>query len=323
MKQTTFASLAYAHTGKRTRRELFLTQMDAVIPWAPLCALIAPHYPKPTATRGGRVPLPLETKLRIYCLQQFYDLSDPGAEEALYDSEAMRRFARIELGEDTVPDESTILQFRRLLERHGLTGAIFEAIGEHLRTHGLLLRQGTLVDATLIHAPASTKNRTGQRDPEMSQTKKGQQWYFGMKAHIGVGLASGLVHTVVGTTAKVADIAQLPALLHGHEQVVLGDGGYHRTDRTLDALPPRRGPRIVTPFRRSAQRPRTADEARWNRELAALRAKVEHPFRVIKRQFGFTRVRYRGLAKNTTRLHVLFALANLYLARRRLLAAPG
>jgi IS5 family transposase len=323
MKQTTFASLAYAHKGKRTRRERFLAEMDAVIPWDRLTALIEPHYPKPTPTRGGRVPLPLQVKLRVYCLQQFYDLSDPGAEEALYDSDAMRRFARIELGEDTVPDESTILQFRRLLERHGLTGAIFEAIGEHLRAHGLLLRQGTLVDATLIHAPASTKNRERARDPEMSQTKKGNQWYFGMKAHIGVDLVSGLVHTVVGTTAKVADITQLPHLLHGQEQVVLGDAGYHRADRTLDAPPPAHGPRILTPFRRAAHRPRTPNEARCNRELASLRARVEHPFRVLKRQFGFTKVRYRGLAKNTVRLHSLFALANLYLARRQLLAATG
>lgn len=183
------------------------------------------------------------------------------------------------------------------------------------------MRQGTLVDATLIHAPSSTKNRERTRDPDMSQTKKGNQWYFGMKAHIGVDLASGLVHTVVGTTAKVADITQLPHLLHGQEQVVLGDAGYHRTDRTLDAPPPDRGPRIVTPFRRTARA--TPDQARCNRELASLRAKVEHPFRVIKRQFGFTTVRYRGLAKNTARLHSLFALANLYLARRRLLATAG
>ena len=321
MKQTTFASLAYAHKGKRTRRERFLAEMDAVIPWARLVALIEPHYPKPTATRGGRVPLPLQTKLRVYCLQQFYDLSDPGAEEALYDSDAMRRFARIELGDDTVPDESTILQFRRLLERHGLTGAIFQAVGEHLAAHGRVMRQGTLVDATLIHAPSSTKNRERARDPDMSQIKMGNQWYFGMKAHIGVDLASGLVHTVVGTTAKVADITQLPHLLHGQEQVVLGDAGYHRTDRTLDAPPPDRGPRIVTPFRRTARA--TPDQARCNRELASLRANVEHPFRVIKRQFGFTTVRYRGLAKNTARLHSLFALANLYLARRRLLATAG
>ena len=225
MKQTTFAGLAYTHKKKQTRREKFLAEMDQVIPWADLCALIEPHYPKPTKTRGGRVPLPLMTKLRIYCLQQFYDLSDPGAEEALYDSESMRRFAGIELGEDAVPDESTILQFRRLLEKHNLTAAIFETINRYLSERGLLLRQGTLVDATIIHAPSSTKNKRGKRDPEMSQTKKGNQWYFGMKAHIGVDGNSGLVHTVVGTTAKEADITQLEKLLHGDEEVVLGDAG--------------------------------------------------------------------------------------------------
>ena len=225
MKQTTFAGLAYANKKKQTRREKFLAEMDQVIPWSDLCALIEPHYPKPTKTRGGRVPLPLMTKLRIYCLQQFYDLSDPGAEEALYDSESMRRFAGIELGEDAVPDESTILQFRRLLEKHNLTAAIFETINRYLSDQGLLLRQGTLVDATIIHAPSSTKNKRGKRDPEMSQTKKGNQWYFGMKAHIGVDGNSGLVHTVVGTTAKEADITQLDKLLHGDEQVVLGDAG--------------------------------------------------------------------------------------------------
>ena len=320
MKQTTFAGLAYSQKKKQTRREKFLAEMDQVIPWDDLCALIEPHYPKPTKTRGGRVPLPLRTKLRIYCLQQFYDLSDPGAEEALYDSESMRRFAGIELGEDAVPDESTILQFRRLLERHNLTAAIFETINRYLTDRGLLLRQGALVDATIIHAPSSTKNKKGKRDPEMSQTKKGNQWYFGMKAHIGVDGNSGLVHTVVGTTAKEADITQLEKLLHGDEEVVLGDAGYHKADRTLDSPAPESGPQIFTPYRNNKHRPRTEEERELNRELASLRAKVEHPFRVVKRQFGFTKVRYRGLAKNTARLHALFALSNLWMVRRQLLA---
>jgi IS5 family transposase len=321
MKQTTFAGLAYSQKKKQTRREKFLTEMDQVIPWDDLCALIEPHYPKPTKTRGGRVPLPLVTKLRIYCLQQFYDLSDPGAEEALYDSESMRRFAGIELGEDAVPDESTILQFRRLLERHNLTAAIFETINQYLTDRGLLLRQGTLVDATIIHAPSSTKNKKGKRDPEMSQTKKGNQWYFGMKAHIGVDGSSGLVHTVIGTAAKIADITQLDNLLHGDEQVVLGDAGYHKKNRTLDSPEPETGPSIVTPYRNTKHRPRTEEERALNRELASIRAKVEHPFRVVKRQFGFTKVRYRGLARNTARLHALFALSNLWMVRRQLLAA--
>jgi IS5 family transposase len=323
MKETTFAGLAYTHKKKQTRREKFLSEMDQVIPWTDLCALIEPHYPKPTKTRGGRVPLPLMTKLRICCLQQFYDLSDPGAEEALYDSEAMRRFAGIELGEDAVPDESTILQFRRLLEKHNLTAAIFDTINRYLSERGLLLRQGTLVDATIIHAPSSTKNKRGKRDPEMSQTKKGNQWYFGMKAHIAVDGNSGLVHTVVGSTAKEADITQMDKLLHGQEQVVLGDAGYHKADRTLDSPAPECGPQIFTPYRNSKHRPRTEEERELNRQLAGFRARVEHPFRVVKRQFGFTKVRYRGLAKNTARLHALFALSNLWMARRQLLAAAG
>ncbi|MBY8965045.1 IS5 family transposase [Algiphilus sp. NNCM1] len=323
MKQTIFASLSYAHKKKQTRREKFLNEMDQVIPWERLCAMIEPHYPKPTPARGGRKPLPLVTKLRVYCLQQFYDLSDPGAEEALYDSESMRRFAGIELCEDAVPDESTILQFRRLLERHQLTQTLFETIKAYLSERGLVIRQSTLVDATIIHAPSSTKNQAGKRDTEMSQTKKNNQWYLGMKAHIGVDGTSGLVHTVVGTTAKAADIRQTEHLLHGEEQVALGDAGYHTSDRTLDSPAPEDGPCIVTQFKKPPGGELSEADRAFNRQLASLRAKVEHPFRVVKRQFGCTKVRYRGLAKNTARLFALFALANVFMARRDLLACAG
>ncbi len=224
MKQTTFASLAYAGKKKRTRREAFLAEMEAVVPWARLTALIEPHYPK-AGPKGGRPPMPLEVMLRVYCLQQWYALSDPAAEEALYDSDAMRRFAGLELGDDAIPDETTILNFRHLLERHELTRAIFEAVNAYLRERGILLREGTLVDATLIDAPSSTKNKQGARDPEMTSTKKGNAWYFGMKAHVGVDIDSGVVHTLETSTAKMHDSQKFDELLHGDEHAVFGDKG--------------------------------------------------------------------------------------------------
>jgi IS5 family transposase len=226
MKQTTFASLAFESKKKLTRRERFLTEMDQVVPWTRLLKLIAPRYPK---AGNGRAPMPLETMLRIYFLQQWFNLSDPAAEASLYDIESMRRFCGIELGDHAVPDETTILNFRRLLERHRLTEAIFKSVNKLLLDQRLLLKSGTLVDATIISAPSSTKNEDRERDPEMSQTKKGNQWYFGMKVHIGTDWR-GIVHTVTTTTAKEADITQLPELLHGKESVVHGDRGYYSAD---------------------------------------------------------------------------------------------
>ncbi len=221
-KQRTFAGLAWSKKGKVTRRERFLGEMNAVIPWKRLVALIEPHYPK---AGRGRHPHDLEKMLRIYFMQQWFDLSDPGAEDAIYDSESMRRFAGVELGEDRVPDETTILRFRHLLERHELTKAIFEEIGSLLQERGLLLKQGTIVDATIIHAPSSTKNRAKSRDPEMRQTKKGNTWYFGMKVHVGTD-KRGVVHSLVTTHAAEADINQLPDLMHGEEQELFGDKAY-------------------------------------------------------------------------------------------------
>ena len=226
MKQTTFASLAFESKKKLTRRERFLAEMDQVVPWARLLKLIAPHYPR---AGNGRQPMPLETMLRIYFLQQWFNLSDPAAEDSLYDIESMRRFCGIDLGDNAVPDETTILNFRRLLERHRLTEAIFQSVNKLLSDKRLLLKSGTLVDATIINAPSSTKNEDRKRDPEMSQTKKGNQWYFGMKVHIGTD-RKGIVHTVATTTASVADITQLPALLHGQEKGVHGDRGYCSRD---------------------------------------------------------------------------------------------
>lgn len=313
MKQTTFASLAFDSKKKLTRRERFLKEMDAVVPWARLTKLIAPHYPK---GGNGRQPMPLPTMLRIYFLQQWFNLSDPGAEDALYDSESMRRFAGIELGEDAVPDETTILNFRRLLERHRLTEAIFKSVRKLLADKRLLLKAGTLIDATLISAPSSTKNEERQRDPEMSQTKKGNQWYFGMKVHIGTD-RRGIVHTVTTTTAKDADITQLPELLHGRETTVHGDRGYFSRD--ANAWLEKRGIRSRLQKRASSGHPLTDTEKARNRKWSAVRAFVEHPFHVIKRLWGFTKVRYRGLAKNTARVFALLALANLYRLRHRLL----
>lgn len=308
--QRTFASVAWQQKGKQTRRERFLAEMDAVIPWARLLALIAPHYPK---AGGGRQPLGLEKMLRIYFLQQWFNLSDPQAEDAIYDSESMRRFAGVELGDDVVPDETTILRFRHLLEQHGLTAAMFDAVKDLLTEKRLLLKAGTIVDATIIAAPSSTKNATQTRDPEMKQTRKGQQWHFGMKLHIGTD-RKGRVHSLTATHAGAADITQLPALVHGEERVLYGDQAYWKeADRQAFEA---RGVRY-----RVNRRAQPLSE-RWraiNRARSRTRARGEHPFHVVKRLWGFTTVRYRGLAKNLSRAFALFALSNLYLVRRQLL----
>jgi IS5 family transposase len=307
--QRTFASLAWNGKGKVTRRERFLGEMDAVIPWSRLVRLIEPHYPK---AGQGRQPLGLEKMLRIYFLQQWFNLSDPQAEDAIYDSESMRRFARVELGDEVVPDESTILRFRHLLEQHGLTHAIFDAVADLLEERRLLLRSGTIVDATIIAAPSSTKNASATRDPEMKQTRKGRNWHFGMKLHIGAD-KRGIVHTVRATAASVADITQLPDLLHGQEREVFGDQAYWKeADRKfLEAW----GMRYRINRRPASKRPLSA---RWR---SRTRARGEHAFRIVKQLWGFVKVRYRGLAKNLARAQTMFALANLYQLRRELLPA--
>ena len=302
---------------KVTRRERFLAEMDAVVPWDQLLALLEPHYPK-AGPRGGRPPMPLETMLRVYFLQNWYALSDPMAEETLYDSEAMRRFAGIELGDDRIPDETTILNFRHLLERHGLTEAIFAEVSIHLADKGITLRSGTLVDATIIDAPSSTKNKARARDPEMSSTRKGNDWYFGMKAHVGVDAHSGVVHSLETSTGSVHDSRVWDELLHGEETSVWADRGYVSAER--EAAFTGRG-KVWGVMRKAPRggRLHPADED-INRIIAMVRAKVEHPFRVVKRQFGHVKTRYRGLAKNRAQLFTLFALGNLFLVRRRLLA---
>jgi IS5 family transposase len=289
--------------------------MDAVIPWARLIAVIEPHYAKAGA---GRQPLGLEKMLRIYFLQQWFNLSDPAAEDAIYDSESMRRFAGVELGDDVVPDETTILRFRHLLEQHGLTAGIFAEIQGLLEEKRLLLRSGTIVDATIIAAPSSTKNASETRDPEMKQTRKGKAWHFGMKLHVGTD-RRGIVHTVLATNAAAADITQLPDLLHGQEREVFGDQAYWKqADRqSFEA----RGVRYRINRRPKAKQPLSERWKTINRARSRTRARGEHAFRVIKQLWGFAKVRYRGLAKNLARAQTMFALANLYQVRRDLLPA--
>jgi IS5 family transposase len=317
-KQQTFASEAWSRKGKTTRRERFLAEMDAVIPWARLIALIEAHYYAPGGL--GRKPHELERMLRIYFLQQWFNLSDPQAEDAIYDIEPMRRFARVELGEDGIPDESTILRFRHLLEKHQLTEAIFEAVKDLLAEKRLLLRAGTIVDATIIAAPSSTKNATGTRDPEMKQTRKGKAWHFGMKLHVGTD-RRGTVHSVTATHAAESDIGQMSNLLHGEESVVYGDQAYWKeADRRAFE---QKGVRYRV-NRRAPGGNRCLSE-HWrkiNRARSRMRARCEHPFHVVKRLWGFDKTRYRGIAKNLARAQTMFALANLYALRHRLIP-PG
>ena len=316
-KQPAFPSMTQAMKKKQTRREQFLAEMDAVVPWDRLLSLIEPYYPK-VGPKGGRPPMPLETMLRVYFLQNWYSLGDPTAEEMLYDSDSMRRFAGIELGDDRIPDETTILNFRHLLERHGLTEALFAEVNAHLADKGITLRSGTLVDATIIDAPSSTKNEAKARDPEMSSTKKGNVWYFGMKAHVGVDAESGIVHSLDTSTARLHDSQVWDELLHGGETSVWADKGYVSSERK-DAF---EGAGKFWGVMRKAPKGgqlHPLDE-RINRIIASLRARVEHPFRVLKCQFGYRKTRYRGLAKNEAQLYSLFGLGNLFLVRRRLMA---
>ncbi|WP_440111453.1 IS5 family transposase [Acidovorax sp. BL-A-41-H1] len=322
MKQMSLGESGYERKTKRTRKREFLDEMNLVVPWAELVALIAPHAPAP-GTKGGRPPFAVETMLRIHFLQQWFNLSDPAMEEALYDTPTFREFAGLDMGEDNLPDESTILRFRHLLERHNLSLQILATVNATLSAKGLLLKSGTVVDATLIAAPSSTKNSSGERDPEMHQTKKGNQWHFGMKAHIGVDADSGLVHTVIGTAANVNDVTQAGALVHGEEADVFADAGYQGVAKREETQGIEANWHVaLRPGKRRAldkSKPMGAIMDKLEHVKASIRAKVEHPFRVIKRQFGHVKVRYRGLAKNTAQLHTLFALSNLWMVRRTLL----
>jgi len=300
--------------GKKTKRALFLEEMEQVVPWAELCALIEPYYPK---AGGGRPPVGLERMLRIYFLQQWFNLSDPAVEEALYDSAVMRGFVGIDLGREPVPDETTVCKFRDLLEEHQLGGQMLEAVNLYLQSRGVRITTGTIVDATIIHAPSSTKNREQQRDPAMHQTKKGNQWYFGMKAHVGVDSKTKLIHTVVATAANVADATVLPELLHGEERRVWGDQGYRGQTAVIHECAPQA--QDCTHRRYRYKDGIDEVERARNRAKSSVRSKVEHVFGVMKLQFGFVKVRYRGLAKNANRLFATCALVNLFMVRRRLL----
>jgi IS5 family transposase len=304
---------------RRTRKAVFLDEMKLAVPWTELLSLIAPHAPR---AKTGRPPFELVTMLRIHFLQQWFGLSDLAMEEALFETALYREFAGLSSVE-RIPDRVSILRFRHLLEEHQLAPQILAVVNATLADKGLMLKQGTVVDATLIAAPSSTKNQDGERDPEMHQTKKGNQWHFGMKCHIGVDADSGLVHTVVGTAANVNDVTQASALVHGEETDVFADAGYQGVAKREEVQGIEANWHVaMRPGKRRAldkDSPMGAVLDQLEHVKARIRAKVEHPFRVIKRQFGHMKVRYRGLAKNTAQLHTLFALSNLWMARRRLL----
>ena len=300
---------------KKTRRAVFLEEMEQVVPWAELRALIEPYYPK---AGNGRQPVGVERMLRIYFLQQWFNLSDPAVEEALYDSAVMRSFVGIDLGREPVPDETTVCKFRHLLEEHRLGGQMLEAVNLHLQNQGVLITTGTIVDATIIHAPTSTKNREQKRDPEMHQTKKGNQWYFGMKAHVGVDSKTKLIHTALVTPANVGDATVLPELLYGEETRVWGDQAYRGQRDVIQECAPQAQD---CTHRRYRYKDRIDEvERAKNRTKSTVRSKVEHVFGVMKLKFGFVKVRYRGLAKNANRLFATCALVNLFLVRKRLLS---
>jgi IS5 family transposase len=319
--QASFSDLEYAAKKKMTRRDRFLGEIEAVTPWSALIAEIEPFYPK--GDGRGRPPIGLERMLRMYIAQQCFGFSDEGTEDAIYDSQAVRGFIGIDLNREAAPDATTLLKFRRLLEKHELTKRVFSAINEHLTKKGLMLREGSVVDATIIAAPSSTKNQTGERDPQMHQTKKGNQWHFGMKAHIGADAESGLVHTLVTTPANTNDVTQAHALLHGGESVAFGDAGYQGVEKREENQGcPVRWHVAMRPGKRKAL---PNDELggideQIEKLKASVRAKVEHPFHIVKNIFQLKKVRYRGLLKNTAQLFMLFGLANLLLAKRRLFA---
>jgi len=315
MKQLSFAAHEFVKKPKQTRREKFLGEMEAVVPWEGLLSVIAPYYPK---AGNGRRPYELSAMLRIHFMQQWFGYSDAGMEEALHDIPLLRGFAGLDAGLESLPDETTILNFRHLLERHGLSKRLFAEVTSLLTERGLLLREGTTVDASLIAAPSSTKNRDGKRDSQMSQTRKGNQWYCGMKAHIGVDDQSGLVHTVTGTTARDSDMSQFAQLLHGQEERVSADRGYDypQVHAHLQV-------HLMEDWVARKSKPNQKLDTwtrRFNHTVASIRAIGEHPFRILKRQFGYTKVRYRGLDKNIAQLYTLFALGNLFQVRRALLA---
>lgn len=320
MQQISFSQMEYSGKKRITRRERFLGEMERVVPWSALLEVLEPYYPK---GKRGRPPIGLERMLRVYFIQQWYGLSDEGVEDAITDSQALRRFVGIDLSREDAPDATTLLQFRRLLETHRLTEKLFSCINGQLAAQGLLLKEGTIADATILSAPSSTKNREKARDPEMHQTKKGNQWYFGMKAHIGVDSQSGLVHTVTGTAANVADITETEKLLHGEERVVFLDAGYTGIEKRAEVK--EKKVKWLVAMKRGKLKAMPEDRLKTltgqlERAKASVRAKVEHAFHVLKNLFHYRKVRYKGLFKNTVQLHMLFGLVNLVLVKKKRLA---
>ncbi len=313
MRNVSFASLAYENKKKKTRREKFLEEMEQAIPWEELLQVIKKYYPR---AGNGRQPMPLERMLRIYFMQQWYGLSDPAMEDALYDIESLRRFADIDIETDVIPDETTILNFRHLLERHELTKKIFEKTQRFLSEKGLLLREGTIVDATIINAPSSTKNKYKARDQEMRQTKKGNQWYFGMKVHVGTDIGKGLAHSIVVTDAAVHDSQVMDELLHGEEQAVYGDKAYTSEEKKKEYEA--RGVKWCVNRKANRHQHLTQEDVEYNHKQSQIRAKGEHAFLVVKHLWRYQKVRYKGLYKNAVQVFSLFALANLYLVRHDL-----
>ena len=315
MRQGTLSEAGFEKYRKRTRKEKFLEEMERIVPWGKLVEVIEPYYPKPEG--AGRRPIGLERMLRIHFVQHWFNLSDPGVEEALYDSRALRRFVGIDLGREPAPDETTVCKFRHLLEEQGLGKKLFEQVNEYLKEQGMAVNRGTIVDATIIHAPSSTKNRRKERDPEMHQTRKGKQWYFGMKAHIGVDSRNKLIHSVEATAANVHDSRVLEKLLHGKERRVWGDSAYSGQKEAMAKAAPKA--RDWTQKKGHRYRKLTERDRARNRYKSRVRAKVEHQFGILKLRFGFTKVRYRGLAKNAHRLVTACALSNLVMAKNALL----
>ena len=326
MAAMTQSNFGFDPVHKKTRKEIFLEEMNRVVPWAALVGIIQPHARGAHQALGGRPPFAIETMLRIHCLQLWWNLSDPAMEEELHERPLYREFAGL-AGSPRIPDETTILRFRHLLEKHDLAAQVMATINTGLAQQGLMLKTGTIVDATIIAAPSSTKNKDRERDPQMHQTKKGNAWHFGMKAHIGVDADSGLVHTVIGTAANVNDVTQGAALVHGEEEVVFADAGYRGIDKRDEAKELEVIWHVaMQPGKRRALNAKNRRDRlleRIEKLKASVRAKVEHPFRVVKQQFGFAKVRYRGLAKNTARLTMLFAMSNLWMVRKQLLGAEG
>lgn len=321
-QQLTFADSEFSSKRRQTRKEIFLSRMDNLLPWTQLLELIEPFYPK---VGNGRRPYPLETMFRIHCMQQWYCLSDEAMEDALYEIASMRQFAQLSLAK-AIPDRTTIMNFRHLLEKHKLTRKLFKTVNQWLSDCGVMMTQGTLVDATIIQAPSSTKNKKNERDPDMHQTKKGNEWYFGMKAHIGVDAKSGLTHTLVTTAANEHDLNQLKNLLHGDEEFISGDAGYQGAEKREELKDTKvewliaERPGKVRTLKKHPRKNKTAINIEYLK--ASIRAKVEHPFRIIKCQFGFIKARYKGLTKNDSQLAMLFTLANLFKVDQMLRRQP-